>query len=911
MADKSAIQEVRDQLFLDRADGRYLSRVSANLGFPRPQLGFSDDSRWRAIVRRCAVDYRQIANIFEDILTVWFGPRNTVATVLAADASIGDTEITIQDATRIPQRGTLVIDEGLTTEETIEYSFRNPKSGLVELDTALTYNHFFPSQNYTNYLFEDEAAATTVLQLEETEFFPSTGVLLIAAGTITEEVAELIGNNTTLKQLTISSGLTYGQKGPTPSPVASSFSSFQSSQQVIYIDDSSNFPEEGLINIQEDNVAGSPSETIKYLDNDIETGRLTLATKLTGSYSTATVTLMNIGATVSLAQIQVKSAGWDIFETEQNVLKLYIPTTLSENSLLDASFLHETITTISGSPTLSAAASIGDTTISLSDASEFPDGGAIDINSGAETIGYNRIDRFEATITEDTLVGATVLYVDQVKSFVDAEDLTKDLIISYGVGTEETIAWDSIDEETNKITLTTATSNAHASGDIINLSSPDVIHLSRPLEVAHLSGVGVAMFEDAYSGTDLAIGDPNVSSNTEKNFQGPYIYNLSERAPEIDRTTLADNLPGPTSLVMTQIPGNSALEVDDASLFDTTGTFDVKVHKGVSEGETLDVTTVETRRGMTGVTINAPVSPGDTVITLNSTASPFPNASGFRILVDKGTSEEEVLWVDRILSGTTIRVNPAATKSHIATDTVELLADVIVLSESLAYEHIGKILWEQRFNTIFTDFNLYSRINLVEELRDYIDVTSAANLTANGGYVTINHGREKVIVESRLATDYAATATSLVLEDTSDFPTTYPYYVEVGSGIGKATNGDYGVEYLVVTNNNGTDTLTVGATRFAHAKFEWVKYDTGDAETISYSSTTTGTDERINFDTPITLKQKHMILENVVLSNNLSEPSKDGFDYPFYLPSSWAERLKWLFDRVRAAGIQVIVINEK
>jgi hypothetical protein len=115
---KSAIREVRDQLFLDHADGEYLSHVTANIGLPRPLFGFHDDSIWRAIARRIALDYRQIENCFADLLEVYFGPRITKTSVLSANASIGDEEIYIADQItdrRLPQRGTLVIDETLAS----------------------------------------------------------------------------------------------------------------------------------------------------------------------------------------------------------------------------------------------------------------------------------------------------------------------------------------------------------------------------------------------------------------------------------------------------------------------------------------------------------------------------------------------------------------------------------------------------------------------------------------------------------------------------------------------------------------------------------------------------------------------------------------------------------------------------
>lgn len=54
---QSDIGEVRDQMSLDYADGKYLSVVTGNLGLARPPLGFSD-AVWRALGRILALQYK-------------------------------------------------------------------------------------------------------------------------------------------------------------------------------------------------------------------------------------------------------------------------------------------------------------------------------------------------------------------------------------------------------------------------------------------------------------------------------------------------------------------------------------------------------------------------------------------------------------------------------------------------------------------------------------------------------------------------------------------------------------------------------------------------------------------------------------------------------------------------------------
>jgi hypothetical protein len=74
---QSDIAEVRDQLTVDYADGKYLNVVSSNLGMQRPPFGFSD-ATWRALVRVLALQYKQITTKFEAVLSIILGSRSVV-----------------------------------------------------------------------------------------------------------------------------------------------------------------------------------------------------------------------------------------------------------------------------------------------------------------------------------------------------------------------------------------------------------------------------------------------------------------------------------------------------------------------------------------------------------------------------------------------------------------------------------------------------------------------------------------------------------------------------------------------------------------------------------------------------------------------------------------------------------------
>ncbi|NJL55181.1 hypothetical protein HC928_08325 [bacterium] len=137
---QSAIGEVRDQLSLDFADGEYLNRLSANLGLTRPPFGFSD-ATWRALVRVIALKHKQVLPKFKEILSIILGPQVTQCAALSQDCFVGDKTLFLVDSSSLPQVGTMVIDEGLVTEETVEYIFIDRYTHRVFLRTPLVQNH--------------------------------------------------------------------------------------------------------------------------------------------------------------------------------------------------------------------------------------------------------------------------------------------------------------------------------------------------------------------------------------------------------------------------------------------------------------------------------------------------------------------------------------------------------------------------------------------------------------------------------------------------------------------------------------------------------------------------------------------------------------------------------------------------
>jgi hypothetical protein len=55
----------------------------------------------------------------------------------------------------------------------------------------------------------------------------------------------------------------------------------------------------------------------------------------------------------------------------------------------------------------------------------------------------------------------------------------------------------------------------------------------------------------------------------------------------------------------------------------------------------------------------------------------------------------------------------------------------------------------------------------------------------------------------------------------------------------------------------------------------------------------------------------HTLDEPVLESSMLSTPRTDGFDFPLRMPPDFREKLNYLMDLVRAAGIQIEIVPRR
>ncbi len=222
---QSAIQEVRDQLSLDYADGKYLNIVGSNLGLTRPRIGFTDDS-WRAVVKALALHYKQIKTKFEELLAIFFGPRITVDSGLIADTVVGQRIVFMEDHEDWPQLGTVIFDEGLATEETLTYCLIDRSTHEMFLSAPLAFAHVATVKNTEQALIGVDLVTNDRIIVSEIAPFPDVNdvgpyTVVIGAGTDAEESKRVLSVDYTNRILAFVSPLANTHTPTAPSNIQS------------------------------------------------------------------------------------------------------------------------------------------------------------------------------------------------------------------------------------------------------------------------------------------------------------------------------------------------------------------------------------------------------------------------------------------------------------------------------------------------------------------------------------------------------------------------------------------------------------------------------------------------------------------------------------------------------------------
>jgi hypothetical protein len=510
-------------------------------------------------------------------------------------------------------------------------------------------------------------------------------------------------------------------------------------------------------------------------------------------------------------------------------------------------------------------------------------------------------------------VGATKLYVNNVKpiyrGFIDYK-ITSLVIESTP---PETVTISSIDLIENSITIS-ATTAGHTQLTTVRSGNIDVLFLDRPLKLSHFAGVTVDVYRVKHAGTDLE--DGRIFTADVTRFQGKYLWSFLERVAERTKTTLAENVSAPTYVVQGQQARRTALEVRDASLFNATTLPQINIGRNLASSETRQVNAIKLRSSLMTATLGAGAAAGALAIQI-TVGSSFPEAWGYRVFIKNtlsATAEEVVIAtgynpVTHILS-----IENALVYNHSINEVVQLMADVLTV-DALINDQEGLIPYAQRrvlVPAVGTDWASNPTVSIisqnpavVEELRSYITVASAAaaEFDTAGGFLKLNFGRDKIVVRSQLAATYAAGVAAIVVDDGSLMPAAN-FSIILGEGIREA-------ESFIVSTRVGNTLNLPTVTIYPHRIGEWVAYLPGEPEEVYYTSKTTGGLERFNFSPSIVFANRHLVNEPVAASRTVAIPSKYGTDYPFYLPSSWADRLKFIFDLARAAGVEVVIVSDR
>jgi hypothetical protein len=907
---QSAISELADQLFLDTADQQKLNVVTRNKGLNRPHVGFSDP-KWRAMARKIMLNPKLVKPIFARILEICVGPQFARSSVLTDTFPIGSNILTLDSVEDFIQVGTVTLDPGLASEEEVEVCYKDNVNNQLYFTTDTLFEHD-PVDLATNYLMTSVAVGALSLVMFDTSAFPTTYPysVLLDKGTEQEEVVVVSNNNTGTNTLTVSATL-YAHSAPTngflrkpllyDTPIGGTILRFTT-------DDTRDFPASGWVRID----ANGTSEVVEYTENDTLEHYLTLKKPLTIVHlAGVSVELMKVGCPVETCSVWQKGKYWDIIETTPKLVTVYIPKDILALRLQDASWLHDPTTT--ASTTLAAAGSIDDMRIKITTSTSFPEAGIITINA---------LDNYFYTSKEEALpaeihaaLAGNAVDNDFPGPFNNVPSAPSVLTVTFAAGwTGGNVIVTGLDGAGNTITETFISaagttvqgikkfSKAVSAvktivGASANTASIGVglnyLYLSQPLTANYISGVSVDLLEYPYAGTDLEEGNLRDSSGViqENQFSGPYIYHLFERIISATSTTLNQEVMSPTRVAVTQSPFTTNLEVEDISTWPTfLTTFECEVGTGSGFAETRTCVDITFKQDCFDAVTN---QPDDSTLIL-SDSSDFPESdgthfAGYRIIIDPGGGNEEIATVVSNDPGTgTLIISPQLVNSHVLGEDVKLLNDVLTF-DALTKAHAGSGV------TPTTQGHVISP--KIEEL----NVVAGAGFPLDGGYVIVNFGKSMLDGRSKVVT---AAGLSVVLQDTSNFPTTnYPYTVIVGEGT-------FVEERVFVTNNNtGTNTLTISTALLnTHVANEYAVYTAGSPEVLEYTSRV---GNKLLFSAPIVLNSLHRKGESIIYSPAESNPTSDGSSFSFKMPPDPAACAKLMFELVRAAGVQVEIIKDR
>lgn len=861
----SAIDEVKQDLFLDTADGVYLNNVTANLGFERPKFGFSDDT-WRAVAKEVAVNYKQILSKFEDVLSIVLGPRLSQYTGLARDAFAGDSKLYLHSTKNIPQVGTVVIDKGLPTEERLAYDFVDRGRKIMYLTDPVSFDHIAHRDVPTAVVVVPAAQGDTVVRLSNTDLLPLVFPysLILSPGTDAEEVVSVLGADPVTKEVTVSP-LQNSHDVPKVSTLSTSLASrYVKNSYVLHVTDASQLPPSGFVQVRAEipctagtgatvsvtdplvvgelvgaRVQGtvSPNWSATVESNTAFqatlTGSLTVADPLEAwvwfqygsvDYAANTLNLRNTysfdiagnsqvevletaATTASMAQVLVERADWFIVEPHKHKIEIHVGSDLTgTNDPRTAAYLHgnrpQILTT-----TLTATASVGDELLTVADTTGF----------GA----YTLVD------IAGTLFGVSV---------VDGTTL----------------------------------------------------RLTQPLEVTLASGSTVLEVDTTYTGDDTWDG------NHPRSWYGPYLFSTDTVTPFnlVNPTQILTPLIAPALLAVDQVPNTTAIELVDGSFFPSTGyPLDIQLSPNTGHAENVVAQGIWRKSGL-GTAVASPVSAGATTFDVVD-GSVFPPAKGYRLLVAGAPGESEIVVVQGVV-GNTITCTPLQ-YNHTSPHGVSLVSDVLRV-DVVNNLHYGVVTYANRFIINPTvESTAYVSANKVAPLYSAVTLSDVTGFPVSG-YLYLNFGRNQVERTATLTAPTTYGASQLYI-DTTGWPQA-PFPVTIAPGTPDEVT-------MWVSSTTSTYLQLSGFVYTVYPVDTVVYLPTGKEELLEYTSIQGNT---LTLPNPVSVKYNHIEAELAVAGQILGVPRPDGYDYAFHLPANLLERLQVLLDRIRAAGVELTFV---
>lgn len=964
---QSKIAEVRDQLSLDFADGKYLNVVSSNLGIQRPPYGFSDDV-WRALVKVISLQYKQVSTKFEDILTIIFGPKVTQCSAFLEPCYIGDKTAVLVSSSGFPQVGTMIIDEGLPTEETVTYCYIDRYTNTVYFDTALTFNHVAVGKYWETGVIGPTDPLDITRTVFDTSGFPNPSVVgsypvNVGRGTPYEYVDTLVAVAAApCRQVVLTSGAPIshpGAESPTGSvvnmiPIASQANVYYLTMQDVSTLSPTDGYLQGQVSTQFTVIGGTlvsvkvagplPTNSVysgftirfisgalagqvgyvsandvanfylyntlsgipaagdkfvllsnfQYIRADQGDNSVLMKSELPQLLTFASSTRFSVlkpTTTVAVAQVQVKSGGWDVIQSDVDHVEILLPSDFLTNDLRTASYIRAT--GLSGTSVAGLAATVGDTEASTVSTSLLPLIGVLEHAAGGPVryAYYNP----HAWITSEALTGATQISVTDTSLFPSAGG-------TLNINSGTLVAYTVID----RTTLGVAPLPIDVERGML-VREENILRFAKPITANISIGDSLDWYASYDSGDIWDVDDV---------WPGPYTWDFFAQVHKqetVPNNTSTIAIAGPTKLSVDRVAGNAVFELEDASSFPLSPPYTIRVGENSGNLETLAVQEISLKQ-RTYTTTAAPVAIGDTSIQVTALAGPlgpantFPDAGPYRVAVYSGGSPAyevlEVIGTD--IGPNRLLLSSPATVTHAINADVVLLSDLVRVSPTAADDHLGVVSATDRFG-FYGHQTQFDTADIVRPIYTNLTLSLAGtDFDPAGGKAFFNFGDSTLSAKTETSGVTAIGSTVIQCVDTSEFPTSaYPYVVVLGTGLGPLYE-----ERVHVTNNDTTlNQLTIShATKFAYPSNTRVNFVSGPEEIFSYTSNVGGV---LSFAPYISVEHTHHLVELLAPTVGDGYPRRNGFDFPLRLPVTLEDRIRFMVDLVRAAGVLVTFISKR